>query len=77
MKNGSVTYRKAAEAWREAAKTSSIPAEWLGFAAEWEKMAALDDQLFVQVVRPEATNLLTNMNDHYEEWVSSLLRQPS
>jgi hypothetical protein len=53
VKNGSVTYRKAAEAWREAAKTSSIPAEWLGFAAEWEKMAALDDQLFVQSGRSD------------------------
>ena len=38
-------YRKAAEARRRTAKRSLTPVEWLGFAADWDNMAAQAEKL--------------------------------
>ena len=37
-------YRKAAESCRRTAEKSVIPLEWLGFAADWDNMAAQTEQ---------------------------------
>jgi hypothetical protein len=43
--SNSERYRKAAESCRRTAKTSMTPAEWLGFAADWDKMAERAENL--------------------------------
>jgi hypothetical protein len=48
--NNSATYRKAAAACRKTAKSSSTPAEWLGFAADWDRMAEQAESLSAQEV---------------------------
>lgn len=45
MLTNSEKYRKAAETCRRTAKRSSTPAEWLRFAAGWDKMAERADRL--------------------------------
>jgi hypothetical protein len=48
--NNSARYRKAAAACRKTAKSSSTPAEWLGFAADWDRMAEQAESLSAQEV---------------------------
>jgi hypothetical protein len=50
MISNSVRYRRAAAACRKTAKSSSTPAEWLGFAADWDRMAEQAESLAAQEV---------------------------
>jgi hypothetical protein len=44
----SARYRRAAAACRKTAESSSTPAEWLGFAADWDRMAEQAERLSAQ-----------------------------
>jgi hypothetical protein len=48
MISNSARYRRAAAACRKTAESSSTRAEWLGFAADWDRMAEQADRLLAQ-----------------------------
>jgi hypothetical protein len=68
MLTNSERYRKAAESCRRTAKTSMTPAEWLGFAADWDRMAERAENLaareFEFLIERYASNSVQSASIH-------------